>query len=143
MGIIASHENQRHHQRIRRSLGTALTAGAVLAAAVGSTWTAGPAFHASLDHPVLYQGRLYSAGQIELVPVGSGNLLSLRLDGRAAAMIFTHSLGRYHAGEIPEFCFRRVGEVLELADIRWSGATPKGRVEVLLVVRAQIGRAPG
>ncbi len=128
--------------KVRRSLGLALAAIAA-AGAFGSSWAAGPAFHASVDRPVLYQGQLYSAGRLELVPVGSGTLLSLRLDGQGTAMIFTHSLGRYRAGEVPEFFFRQVGGVLELADIRWSGSAPKGRVEVLMVVRAQVGRAPG
>jgi hypothetical protein len=130
-------------REVRRSLRLALIAGAVAVAAIGSGWAVGPAFHAGIDRPVLYRGHLYASGQIELVPVGSGGLLSLRLDGQAAAMIFKHSLGRYRSGEVPEFYFRRVGEALELADIRWSGTDPRGRVEVLLVVRAQIGRAPG
>ena len=142
MNGTARHETRWVGRKVRRSLRLALAAVAA-AGAVGGNWAAGPAFHASVDRPVLYQGQLYSAGRIELVPVGSGTLLSLRLDGQGAAMLFTHSLGRQRAGEVPEFCFRQVGDVLELADIRWSGSAPKGRVEVLLVVRAQVGRAPG
>lgn len=142
MSGIARYETRWVGRKARRVLRLALATVAA-AGTVGISWAAGPAFHANIDRPVLYQGHLYSEGRIELVQVGSGTLLSLRLDGQGAAMIFTHSLGRYRAGGVPEFCFRRVGDALELADIRWSGSTPRGRVEVLMVVKAQVGRAPG
>ncbi len=110
---------------------------------VGISWAAGPTYYANIDRLVLYQGHLYSEGRIELVQVGSGTLFSLRLDGQSAAMIFSHSLGRHRTGGVPEFCFRQTGDALELVDIRWSGSTPRGRVEVLMVVQARVGRAPG
>ncbi len=142
MKEIANRPHMALSRTLRGSLRVALVVGVVAAAMIGVAWADGPAFHARVDRPVLYHGQLHAAGRIEIVPVGRGDLLSLRLDGHPAALMFGHALGPHHPGDVPEFCFRPSGAALELVSIRWSGAVPPGRVEVLIVVRAQPGRSP-
>ncbi len=141
MGKVPARPQTPRRQSRRCALGTALVA-TVAVAALGVAWADGPAFHARVDRPVLYQGQWYAAGRIELVGVGGGELLSLQLDDRKVALMFRQKLGNHHPGDVPVFYFRSTRDGLELVDIAWSGESPRGLVEVLMMVRARPGRAP-
>ncbi len=141
MGYLPARPHASRSLRNWWRLGAGLVS-AVAVAALGAAWADGPAFHARVDRPVLYQGQWHAGGRIELVGVGGGELLSLQLDDHRVALVFRHKLGGHHPGDVPVFYFRSAQDGLELVDIAWSGDSPRGLVEVLMMVRARPGRAP-
>ncbi|UCF67261.1 MAG: hypothetical protein JSV80_16025 [Acidobacteriota bacterium] len=76
---------------------------------------------AHVGSPIVIGDQLFAGGQIELAPVGRGELLAVRIDGRQVALVYRQSQGRRAAGAAPHFVLDKDDRgYYHLVGLRWA-----------------------
>ncbi len=61
---------------------------------------------AHVDGPVVIAGQLFSGGEVEVVSVGSGDLIAIRVDGRQVALVYRNQVWKRPDGSDARLAFR-------------------------------------